>query len=52
MGVVGVLEGNKLGKSIGLRADMDALPIHETNLPYSKNPGVMHMVMTHIQQCF
>ena len=44
MGVVGVLEGNKPGKSIGLRADMDALPIHEkTNLPYSsKNPGVMH----------
>ena len=44
MGVVGVLEGNKPGKTIGLRADMDALPIHEkTNLPYSsKNPGVMH----------
>ena len=44
MGVVGVLEGNKPGKTIGLRADMDALPIHEkTNLSYSsKNPGVMH----------
>ena len=44
MGVVGVLEGNKPGKTIGLRADMDALPIEEkTNLPYSsKNPGVMH----------
>ena len=43
-GVVGVLEGNRPGKRIGLRADMDALPIHEqTNLPYaSKTPGVMH----------
>ena len=44
MGIVGVLEGNNPGKTIGLRADMDALPIEEkTNLPYSsKNPGVMH----------
>ncbi len=43
-GVVGVLKGNRAGKTIGLRADMDALPIDElTNLPYaSKNPGVMH----------
>jgi len=43
-GVVGVLEGNRPGRTIGLRADMDALPIEEqTNLPYSsKNPGVMH----------
>ncbi|MGD9864926.1 MAG: M20 aminoacylase family protein [Pseudodonghicola sp.] len=43
-GVVGVLKGAKPGKTIGLRADMDALPIHEeTNLPYaSKTPGVMH----------
>lgn len=43
-GIVGVLEGNNPGKTIGLRADMDALPIEEkTNLPYSsKNPGVMH----------
>lgn len=44
-GVVGVIKGNRPGgKMIGLRADMDALPIHEeTNLPYaSKNPGVMH----------
>jgi amidohydrolase len=49
-GVVGVIKGrNKpAGKSdvrvIGLRADMDALPIDEaTNLPYaSKNPGLMH----------
>lgn len=43
-GVVGVLEGRGPGKRIGLRADMDALPIQEeTNLPYaSRTPGVMH----------
>ena len=42
-GVVGVLR-NGPGPAIGLRADMDALPIHEqTNLEYSsRNPGVMH----------
>ena len=34
-GVVGVLEGDKPGKTIGLRADMDALPIQEkTNIFY------------------
>lgn len=43
-GVVGVLEGARPGRSIGLRADMDALPMdEETNLPYrSQNPGVFH----------
>ena len=43
-GVVGVLHGARPGKRIGLRADMDALPIDErTNLPWaSKTPGVMH----------
>lgn len=44
-GVVGVIKGNRPGnRMIGLRADMDALPIHEqTNLPYaSRNPGIMH----------
>ena len=43
-GVVGVLEGRGGGRRIGLRADMDALPIHETtNLPYrSTVPGKMH----------
>ena len=44
-GLVGVLEGNKSSsKSIGLRADMDALPMSEkTNLKYqSKNEGKMH----------
>lgn len=44
-GVVGIIKGNREGpRRIGLRADMDALPIHEeTNLAYaSTNPGVMH----------
>jgi amidohydrolase len=45
-GVVGVIKGrkNSSGKVIGLRADMDALPINEiTDLPYkSKTPGFMH----------
>ena len=45
-GVVGVIRGAKgsSSRSIGLRADMDALPIEEeTNLPYrSKTPGKMH----------
>lgn len=44
-GVVGVIRGGgRSSRSIGLRADMDALPIHEeTNLPYaSRNDGVMH----------
>ena len=48
-GVVGVIKGRKPAgkgdvKVIGLRADMDALPIvEETHLPYaSKTPGLMH----------
>ena len=43
-GVVGVLRGGSGGKTIGLRADMDALPIKEqTGVPYaSKTPGKMH----------
>ncbi len=43
-GVVGVIRGTRPGRTIGLRADMDALPIDEqTNLPFaSKTPGVMH----------
>src|SRR4030095_1678679 len=42
-GVVGLL-GKKNGKCVGLRADIDALPIHEqTGLPFaSKNAGKMH----------
>ncbi|MGI9421025.1 MAG: M20 aminoacylase family protein [Geminicoccaceae bacterium] len=43
-GVVGVLRGNQGDQAIGLRADMDALPIEETTgKPYaSKNQGRMH----------
>jgi amidohydrolase len=48
-GVVGVIKGNRPAgsgdiKVIGLRADMDALPIQEaTDLPYaSKTKGLMH----------
>ncbi len=45
-GVVGVIKGKSdtRGRTIGLRADMDALPIEEaTGLDYaSKSPGAMH----------
>jgi hippurate hydrolase len=47
-GVVGVIHGRRnaegSAKAIGLRADMDALPIQEaTNLPYQSTlPGKMH----------
>lgn len=43
-GVVGLLRGGSDGPCIGLRADIDALPIlEESTSPHpSKNPGVMH----------
>ena len=51
-GVVGILKGDKPGKVVGLRADMDALPVTERNdLPFrsevrteflGKETGVMH----------
>ncbi|WP_206936199.1 M20 aminoacylase family protein [Roseococcus thiosulfatophilus] len=45
-GVVGVIHGarGRTGRAIGLRADMDALPIHEaTGLPHASTiPGKMH----------
>lgn len=43
-GVVGVIRGQNAGPTIGLRADMDALPIQETStFDYcSVNAGVMH----------
>ena len=43
-GVVGVLRAGKSGRSVGLRADMDALPILEVNRfgHCSVNKGVMH----------
>ena len=43
-GVVGVLRAGGGNRAIGLRADMDALPITETSTHgyVSENPGVMH----------
>ena len=43
-GVVGVLRAGSGGRAVGLRADMDALPMEEaTGLPYaSRTPGKMH----------
>lgn len=44
-GVVGLLKGGRPGKTVGLRADIDALSMQEqTNLPYaSQTPGVSHV---------
>jgi amidohydrolase len=43
-GVVGTLRGALPGKTVALRADFDALPIHdEKDVPYKSTvPGVMH----------
>lgn len=43
-GIIVTINGGKAGKTIGLRADFDALPIvEETSVPFkSKNEGVMH----------
>ncbi len=43
-GVVGLLQGAKPGKTVLMRADMDALPLQEKNqaLYRSENDGVMH----------
>ncbi|MEY8842141.1 M20/M25/M40 family metallo-hydrolase, partial [Cribrihabitans sp. XS_ASV171] len=42
--IVAIIEGSSAGPTIGLRADMDALPMsEETGLPYaSERPGKMH----------
>lgn len=43
-GVVGILKGGNSSRAIGLRADMDALPMQEHNSfdHASKHPGKMH----------
>lgn len=42
-GIVGLIRGSKEGKTIALRADMDALPIkEETGLSYASDNGNMH----------
>lgn len=43
-GVVGVIEGGRPGPTLAIRADMDALPIHEdTGLPFASTiAGKMH----------
>lgn len=41
--VVGLIRGTGDGKTIGIRADMDALPIREeTGLPFASTNGAMH----------
>lgn len=43
-GIIVTIKGKEPGKTVGLRADFDALPItEETDVPFkSKNEGVMH----------
>lgn len=41
--IVGIIKGSEEGKTIALRADMDALPIREeTGLPFASDNGSMH----------
>ena len=43
-GVTGLLRGASIGKTLLIRADMDALPVEEVNEEEfcSRTPGIMH----------
>lgn len=42
-GIIGMIQGGKPGKTVLLRADIDALPIREdTGLPFASTNGCMH----------
>ena len=42
-GCIGIIKGGKPGKTVMLRADIDALPVEEhTNLPFASTNGNMH----------
>lgn len=46
-GLIGVIAGSFPGKTVLLRADIDALPIREnTGLPYAAQNGAMHACAT------
>ena len=54
-GVIAEIKGGKPGKTVALRADMDALSVEELNkdLPYTSKKGkCMHVVMMPIQPCY
>ena len=55
-GVLGIVEGDRTGRTVALRADMDALPIQEENDHdfVSENEGVMHCsaVTTRTRRCW
>ena len=55
IGLVGIIHGDKTGKAIALRADIDALPVHEHNtVDYkSETEGKMHACGHdgHIRRC-
>ena len=51
-GVVALIEGARPGRTILLRADMDALPVaEETGLPFASKNGCMHADMTAMWLC-
>ena len=54
-GIVATIHGKRKGGSIGLRADMDALPIQEKiilAISQSMRERCMHVAMMGTQQCF